>query len=355
MVIYGIAAFIYRVFILFIIITFIAGKFFLIGILLALWSVTTQVFIPAGKNVSFLFTSPKLRGKRGKALGVTVMMILVAFTLLFVVPAPSWTRTEGVVWVPEESQVRAGTDGFVARIVAPVDSTVERGQPIIEVEDPFLLAQGNLLEAQLSELQAQFDAAMSTDRVQTAIIREEIVSMQAKLERNRERKEELIIRAITNGRLVVPNAIDLPGRFVRQGQLIAYVIEPKDITARVAIAQDNIAQVRNKTKGVEIMLADWGADPLPASVLREVPAASNRLPTAALGSAGGGMFAVDPRDDQGVTTIGRVFQLELTLPPEIRSAFLGSRIFVRFEHEFEPAGFQIYRAFRQLLLRLLNI
>jgi len=61
MVIYGIAAFIYRVFILFIIITFIAGKFYLIGVLLALWALTTQVFTPFGKNLSFLFTSPKLR------------------------------------------------------------------------------------------------------------------------------------------------------------------------------------------------------------------------------------------------------------------------------------------------------
>ena len=102
-------------------------------------------------------------------------------------------------------------------------------------------------------------------------------------------------------------------------------------------------------------LADWGADPQPAEIRREIPAGSNRLPTAALGSTGGGPFAVDPRDDQGVTSLGRVFQLELALGSEVRSSYLGGRVFVRFDHGFEPVGFQIYRALRQLLLRRFNV
>jgi len=86
-----------------------------------------------------------------------------------------------------------------------------------------------------------------------------------------------------------------------------------------------------------------------------VPAATNKLPTAALGITGGGLIAVDPRDGQGVTTLGRLFLLELALPAEVRSSFLGGRVYVRFEHDYEPVGFQIYRALRQLLLRRFNV
>ena len=39
--------------------------------------------------------------------------------LVFIAPAPSWTRAEGVIWVPEEAQVRAGTEGFVERVLVP--------------------------------------------------------------------------------------------------------------------------------------------------------------------------------------------------------------------------------------------
>jgi len=355
MMFYGVAAFIYRIFILFVITMFIAGKFFVIGVLLAIWALATQVVVPIGKNISFLASSPVLRRQRGRVLGISMLVVLVVLGLVFVVPAPSWTRAQGVVWVPEEAQVRAGTEGFVERLLVPVDSSVVRGQPLIEVQDPFLLTRVAVLRAQLRELSAQYDALMLEDLVQAAMVREEMASVAANLERSREREAELIIRSPANGRFVVPNAADLPGRFVTKGQLVAYVVEPKEITARVAVGQDEIAQVRQRTRSVEVMLAGWGASPMPAQIRREVPGASRQLPTAALGSAGGGPFAVDPRDNQGVTALGRIFQLELALPVEVRSSYLGARVFVRFDHGFEPAGFQVYRALRQLLLRQFDV
>ena len=87
----------------------------------------------------------------------------------------------------------------------------------------------------------------------------------------------------------------------------------------------------------------------------ERPGASRQLPSPALGSVGGGVFAVDPRDSQGVTALGRVFQLELGLPAEVRSSYLGARVYVRFDHGFEPIGFQIYRVLRQLFLRQFDV
>jgi len=355
MVIYGIASFIYRVFIMFVIITFIAGKFFLIGVMLAIWAIATQILTPVGRSIYYLLDNPRLRYQRGRAITLSLVTILVLFSLLFLVPAPNWTRAQGVVWVPEEAQVRAGTDGFITNILVPEDSLVTREQALINTEDPFLLAQVNVLQAQFQELQAQLDSALPDDRVQVEIIREEMAALKAKLDRDRERKQELIIRSTTNGRLVVPYADDLPGRFVRQGQLVAYVVQPKQVTARVVLKQDDVAKVRQNTREVEIMLADWEADPMPAHIIREVPAGTNKLPTAALGSTGGGPFAVDPRDNKGITTIGRVFQLELTLPEGVQSDFLGSRVFVRFKHDPEPVGFQLYHALRRLMLRRFSV
>jgi putative peptide zinc metalloprotease protein len=236
-----------------------------------------------------------------------------------------------------------------------VDSRVVRGQPLLKAEDPFLQTRVALLRAQLQELSAQYDALVREDRVQAALVREEMSAVMANLERAREREAELIIRSPGEGRFVAPNAADLPGRFLTKGQLVAYVVEPKTLMARVAVGQDDIALVRERTRSVEVMLDDWGAAPVPAAIRREVPGASRQLPTAALGSAGGGPIAVDPRDNQGVTALGRVFQLELELPPEVRSWYLGARIHVRFDHGFEPVGFQIYRALRQLFLRHFDV
>lgn len=355
MALYGIAAFVYRCSILFVIIIFIAGKFFIVGILLAAWALGTQVFTPVAKSVSFLAKNPTLRRQRGRAVGTSLAIALGVLVLVFLVPAPSWTRAQGVIWVPEEAQVRAGTEGFIERLLVPVDSQVVRGQPLIQAADPFLHARVKVLEAQVKELAAQYDALIQFDRVQALVVREELASVQANLARAQERERDLTLRAGASGRLVVPNSADLPGRFVQKGTLVAYVVEPKELTARAAVGQDYIDLVRSRQRGVEVMVADWGAAPIAAEIRREVPGASKQLPSSALGSQGGGPFAVDPRDNQGVTAIARVFQVELALPEDFRYSYLGARVFVRFNHGWEPLGVQAYRAIKRVFLRIFNV
>jgi len=353
--VYGLASFAYRMFIMFVIILFIASKFFAVGVLLAIWAIATQVVVPVAKTISFLVGSPVLRRQRPRAVASAAALVLGTLLLVFVAPAPSWTRAQGVVWAPEESQVRAGTEGFVEQLLAPADSPVSAGQPLVELRDPFLVTRVAVLEAHLKELSAQYDALFRDDRVQAAIVREEMNTVSGNLATARERQVQLTVRSAGAGRFVVPNAADLPGRFLSKGQLIGYVVAPQELTTRVAVEQDAVDQVRSRTKGVEVMLADWGAAPLRAQVRREVPGGSRQLPSAALGAGGGGPFAVDPHDNQGVTTLNRIFQFELVLPGEQQAAYLGSRVFVRFDHGLEPVGFQLYRAMRQLLLRRFDV
>lgn len=352
---YGVASFIYRIFISFVIILFIAGKFFVVGVLLAIWAIATQVAFPVGKTVAYLTTSPSLRRNRGRAVATSIVVLGIAALILFVLPFPYWTRTQGVVWVPEEAQVRAGAEGFIVHLPEAPDSDVRQGQPLVQAEEPFLATRVAVLEAAATELAAKYDALLPTDLVQAAMIREQLVAAQANLKRARERQADLVFRSPANGRFVVPNAADLPGRFVNKGQLVGYVVEPREMTVRVVVLQDDIAHVRASTRGVEVMLAGWDERPLSAKLRREVPGASQQLPTAALGSAGGGEIAVDPRDKHGTATLSQVFQLELTIPAQARAEFLGSRVFVRFDHGYLPVGIQVYRAFRRLLLRQFSV
>lgn len=356
MAVYGIASFVYRIFITFIIVLFIAGKFFFIGILLAIWAVATQVLMPMGKSLSFLFSSPTLRRQRGRATLTSILLLLALAVLLFLVPAPKWTRAEGVIWVPEDAQVRAGADSFIVELIGPVGGAVHRGQPLIRAEEPFLGTRVEVFRAQLRELDAKYDALMPTDRVQAAIVGEQIVSAKANLRRALERESELVFRSPASGTFIVPNAADLPGRFVTKGQLVGYVVEPgAPATARVALLQDDIAAVRQSTRSVQVILAGWEARPVMADIRRELPGASVHLPTAALGTSGGGPISVDPRDKEGVTALRQVFQMDLSLPQVAYADYLGSRVHVRFDLGFEPVGIQMYRALRRLLLRQFNV
>ncbi len=353
---YGIAAFLYRLFIMFTIILYIGGKFFIVGVLLAIWGTVTQIVIPVGKTMKFLFGSPKLRRNRKRALTMSGLLVGLVLMLLFVVPAPHWTRAEGVTWPSEKSQVRAETEGFVSKILVSDGSRVKMGMPLMQADDPFLQSRVKILRSQLEELKLQLMAAQTTDRVQVAVIREEIASVRGSLKHTKEQYDALTIRSPRDGLLIIPEVNDIPGKFVKKGQIVAYVIDPKDLlTARVVVSQDDIGLVRERTKRVDVMQTEWEANSFLTEVWRQVPGGTSQLPTAALGASGGGSFAVDPRDSHGRTTLERVFELEISLPAEMGSAFLGSRVYVRFDHGYEAIGFQVYRSLRQLFLRRFSV
>jgi putative peptide zinc metalloprotease protein len=352
---YGIAAFIYRQFIMVAIVTLIALKAFALAVVLGGWAVFQQLIMPTGKAIAYLFFNPAVRRTRVRAIFVIASLIVAVVGGLFLAPAPHWTRAEGVLWLPEKAHVRTGTDGFVSHLLVAADSLVKTGDPVMALEDPLLDAHLEVLEAQRKELKVEYDATQYEDRVEAQKLKDELKSVQASLERARERIDDLIVRSASDGVFIVPQAQDLPGRFVRHGEPVAYVVNFEEITARVVVPQADVGLVRRNTESVEVRLADDLGTALPATILREVPAAGDRLPSAALGSIGGGKFQVDPQDEQGTRTIDPVFQFDLTLPPGTEIGNAGGRVYVRFDHGTEPLAQQWYRSLRQLFLRQFTI
>lgn len=355
-VFYGIAAFIYRMFIMFAIIAYIAGRFFIIGVLLAIWAATTQLLLPIGKGIKFLSGSPKLRTNRPRALITTFAAIALILGALFLVPFPSYSIVDGVIWPSQQAQVRAGTNGFVTKVATTTDQKVRSGDLMMQLDDPFMRARLELIDTQLAGLEIQRSALIRTDRVQSALIAEEIDVVQNDRARLVEELEALDIRAPRVGTAVLPNASDLEGSFVAKGNVIGYVVAQRDTqTVRTVVSQNQIDLVRNDTQSVSVMPVEWGAEPIKAIILREVPGATQQLPTPALGTAGGGNVPVDPSDPNGVQTLGRFFEFEILMVQPSADILLGRRVRVRFDHGTSPLGFQAYRSLRQLFLRLYNV
>ena len=355
-VIYGIAAFIYRMFIMFAIIAYVAGRFFIIGVLMAIWAVTTQMVVPMAKSVSYLATSPRLRANRMRAVVTSLVVAGALGALLFAVPVPHWTVVDGVTWPSEKSQLRVGTNGFVTEVAISSRQGVQAGAPVIILDDPFLRARLRLLETELEGLEIQRGSLNQTDRVQAAVVQAEITKQRSDIERVRQRIADLVIRAPRDGIAVVPREVDFENRFFSKGDLVGHVIDSADIrSVRVVVDQDDIDLVRSKTLRTHVMPLEWGEQSYEARIVREVPGGVRRLPTPALGLAGGGEVPVNPGDNSGTQTLERVFEFEILLPPEAAAPFLGRRMKVRFDHGYEPVGFQLYRSLRQLFLRLYDV
>ncbi|MCP5144036.1 MAG: HlyD family efflux transporter periplasmic adaptor subunit [Gammaproteobacteria bacterium] len=346
---FGITSFIYRMFIYTFIVLFVAGKFFFIGVLLAAWAVFSMIVQPLFKGVRFVLTNSRLRRQRGRAVASTLGFVAAIVLAIVLLPLPYFTRAEGVIWVPEESIVRAGSSGFVAGVVAVSGSEVAQGETLMTLEDPELTTEAAVVAFQLDEAVARRRALQVDDLVQAEITDDEITRLQGRLEHVQARQAAQTVTAPVSGVFLLPNAEDLKGRFLQQGEQVAYVIEPGHTTARVVVDQARVDLVRQRVRDVEVRLTNRNGETIKATVLREVPAATKDLPSLALGSIGGGSVAVDPRDANAPRALENLFQFDLELA-DPAAEYLGSRLYARFDHGFQPLGFRWYRAMRQLLL-----
>jgi putative peptide zinc metalloprotease protein len=353
--IYGIASAVYRIVITFSIILFIAGKFFVIGVFFAIWAAATMIAVPLVKSFRFIFNSPLAQQNRVRTVTASMGLFVFVVGFIFLFPMPLSTYAEGVVWLPEQAIVRAKTDGFIKKILASPNSVVAQDQILIEMDDPILRSEQEVLNYQLAELQAKFKDVWSEDQVKAQIFEEQMKSVQAELDEVMEKIQNLTLKSASSGIIILPHSEDLPDRFLHKGDLVGYIVNYPITTVRGVVTQDNIGLVRERAKAVQIRLAENIKNLQPAKIIREVPAASDQLPSSALGTVGGGIIPVDPSEKKGERAYEPVFQIELAINSGIDARNIGERVYIRFDHGGEPLARQWYRVGRQLFLRKFSV
>jgi putative peptide zinc metalloprotease protein len=352
---YGVGSFIYRMFMMATISIFVASQFFFIGVILAVWAVATMLLLPVGKKLHYLFFAPRLESHRRRALISTGLIVGLVVVLLGALPAPSSTRAEGVIWASEETQVRSTVDGFISKVMATPGQRVQRGDVLIECEDPELQARILVLQAQLDELEAKYNASIGAKRVQADLINEQKSHLRGALELARLRQAELLVRSAADGIFVMADVLNAPGKFTQRGEILAYVSDSAAKRVRVVVTQAEGAIVSALSHKVEIRQVGAIGKPITAHIAREVPAATDELPSMSLSLQGGGKIGIDPGKASEGKAIERLFVLDLDTLDEAPLNLIGGRVYVRFEHPAEPLAGQWYREVRRLFLRRLHV
>lgn len=352
---YAPAAYIYRVLIMVGIALYIAQKFFVIGVLLAIWSVFNSVIKPAFKAIRHVITSPALRKVRRRAYAWTFGGAGVVLALALLIPLPLRTDTEGVIWLPDEAYLRTRTAGFLTRLEHEQGDRIAAGSLVASLEEPAVRTRINVLEWRVEEFNRRLSVTEVQDRRRSEIARLELQEAQAELARERERFARLSLHSEIDGVFhpALPGR-DLEQRFLPEGELLGYVLPEGARQVRALVPQQDIALVRSRPGPVELKVAGHLDKTISVQVLRAVPQATAKLPAAALSAGAGGRFLVNPSDPEGLTLMEQAFVFDFALPDDMRDGGFGTRVYVRFDHGSEPAAFQIWRRVRQLFLRQFN-
>lgn len=351
---YGLGAFFYRLFILVVIILFLAEEYLYIGVALGFWSFMMQVIIPLIRGVRFLSASPKLQGHRSRAGSVSALLLASFSAMVLFFPVTLQTQAEGIVWVRDQAQVYAGSEGFVSDILVTSGTSVEVGTPLVQMSSLPLKVNIIKLEAQQRALEIRSASEYRKDRIQADIIRQELIALNAELQLLRAQRSALLVRSNVAGRFVLPEAWKLKGRYFSQGEMMGYIINSDDLIITAVLPQGDIGLIRKQVETTEIRLAERLDETVTVELDRITPGGSTALISRALGAAGGGRIAVTGSDEAGLTAVEKVFQVDLRLPNHLSVSGVGERAYVRFNHGSEPLASQWLRSGRQLILSRLS-
>lgn len=349
------AAFAYRISISLTIALFVATSYRLVGVLLAIWSLTLMLVWPIVKTAHRALTDQRIRqaGRRAAVgAGATALALLV---LVFLVPLPHYAVVQGVTWLPEEAILRAPQSGRITAVAMQEGAHVAQGAVLMRLASPELEAEARIRAARLDKAQAQYAAARAEGQAAAAQYREPLREARIAHSDALARLAELDLRAGLSGRIDLPGTTAPEGRFLTRGTVIGHVLPDAPPVIRVAVPQDLVDLIRRELRGVDLRFADMSGVSHPAQILRDVPAGADLLPSAVLSIDGGGPFATIPTQDGSLRSATRLFQLDLGLTDGAAPPAYGMRAYVRLRFAPKPLAFRVARSVRALFLSTFDV
>ncbi|MBS0126827.1 peptidase M50 [Thetidibacter halocola] len=349
---YAIASFVYRIGITITIALFIASKFFIVGILLALMALANMFVWPVLKGLKFVLTNKALKERRGRAIAWTVVLAALPIGFVTAVPLPYATVVQGVVLPPQVAVVRTEAEGFLTAIAE--DRDLRATQPLVALSDPMLGTQEAILTAQLDEMRQRLGAAVVLDQVAAQALRAQIAHLEGALALERRRVATLDVVAPRDGVFLTNIADRHIGRLVPKGSEVGYLVQPGELVVRAVVPQTRIDLVRQRPGAVALRYGSAPAALHHARPLREATE-SRELPHPALSAAGGGTLQIDPTDPDRRRLLLPAFQIDLAVIDPPKGQRIGETVWVRFDHGTEPLARRFYRAVRQVFLSQFDV
>ena len=322
----------------------------------AIWVAWGLLASPIAAWVTDVSDAPELAPVRTRARALMLAVATVGLLATLVWPWPATLHADGLVWLPQEALVRAGSDARLNRALAADGAIVTAGQALMELDADAWRAEHAVLQARIAAAEAQRSAAWATDPIAVTQAEESIDRDRQALAEVERRIAGLTVRAAIAGRLVWPQSADMLGRDVNEGEVLAQVLPPGGARVLVVVPEADVGlwreALRRRQAGADdlhVMLADQRGRVLSARLVRQVPAALERLPSPALGTAAGGPVEVDPEDADGTRPLKPVFTFELAVPDALAER-VGSRAQVQLTLAPQTLVDRVFFRMRQLLL-----
>ncbi len=373
MVTHATLAFPYRLLVMVSIVGFVAQKYFVFGLLLAMFGCVMWLGTPIVKGLSYVLSEPSLQVVRVRAVSLSFGLVITVVVFLGFVPMPARVQTLGVVEPLERKTYRAPHEGFLDRSFVTNGELVSKAEPLFVMSNPEMeqQLQRAIAGVELERLRRDSGYANSTaeGQVGDSLYHDAVDRLKAM----EDAMGEMYVEAPFTGYIIAPELETRIGSYFETGDTLLMLATLDEMVIRAYIddrdfawlfpngidSQESAAvHVKGRLYDHPEKVVDFDID-----VVRSGQVGDRNLPFQSLGlNVQGGGIALDPTDAQGRQTLTPQWLVTLRprtplvergtgLPddPTTLSALPGTRARIRFSRPPEPLIHQWIRRLRQSL------
>jgi putative peptide zinc metalloprotease protein len=355
MAVYGLLAIPYRFLVGVLILVVLANRYLTVGIVLAAIMGVAWLLWPMLKGLSYIAGSPRLVGRRARAVAIVAGVFAFLGVILGMIPAPAAGYAGGTLEPVRLGSLRAGEDGFIVGVLRSEGDTVQAGDPVMVLENPELVAAEAQLQAQIRGAETRRDWATALSPREVELAEVEVRALRNRLERVQDQISRLIVTAPVSGRIATPPGSrigmqNLEGRFIQRGGLVGMIVSEGELVVRAVVSDDDHAYLFGGSRPPTASLRVRGSAgvEVPATIGRVAPAGTRELTNPALSTASGGDIPTVPSGGQrSARAIAPGFVVEVMPSHPLTGAQPGLRAGVRFGIASEPLLSQWWRRGQQ--------
>jgi len=346
---YGLAALFYRLTIYGSIFYLFASKLGPPGALLGVLGITQILVLPLKRKLQAVKQSHGYLSAPRKILYRLTLFLVAVIAIVTVLPLPHSTKSEGVLWLPEECLIKMQSPGIITDTAKAPGEKVVKGDILFSAENQQLHHTILQLESQLTEFNLKEAAAFAQDPFEAKIVAEKISDLLEQLEYKKQQERELKIVSPQTGNFIIQGKQEVVGRYFQQGALLGF-IQNSATSIRTLISQEDIEPILENLTHIEINIVSEPDKVFSGKLLPQTLHSTFKIPSPTLSTEGGGKIIINSQFSEQSMSFEEMFQLDIMLDSPIDNPFPGSRAYIKFHHDHEPLLFRWSRTFRQLFL-----
>ncbi len=349
---YGICSSVYRIFLFTGFIVAISQHYLLLSFFMGILLCLTMVIMPVGRFLKYIFASPGLALVRSRAVILTVLFFGSVLLFLFNVPVPDTFKAPGVIEARTYENVIVGESGVVEGIYHYAGA-VHKGDTLMQLKNQELENQLEEKRAQLRETTMSYYQALEDAPENMMPLEKRIGALKQELVKLEEDRINLTVIASIDGIWDIKDLDSYKGRFMHQGDSIGLLLDTSAFDFVAVVSQEEGSRLfADKPRTVSIRLNGDAFVEIQVENIMAIPAASDHLPSAALGWLAGGEVETRMSNAQnGEQTVEPVYIVRAQMSNNLPAGFKyhGRTGKIRFDLGETPLAIQGIRKVRQAL------